>query len=123
VGEKRLCQCVNQLTWNTLYCIELIFPDDENAESMMKMFVGLPAEIITHSVSKIHEELSKFIFAEYFEETLGEKDSPLAPLHGIQKCFIIFQNRCVQATEELSRLVNETASQHPEGSLDAGACI
>jgi hypothetical protein len=48
-----------------------------------------------------------------FEGTLEEKDSPLAPLHGIQKCFIIIQNRCVQATEELSRLVTESASQRP----------
>jgi hypothetical protein len=86
--------------------------DEENAESMMKIFVGLPAEVITQSVSKIHEEFSKFC-ADYSEGTIEEKDSPLATLHGIQKCFIIIQNRCVQATEELSRLVFETASQRP----------
>ncbi len=89
------------------------FSDDENAESMMKIFACLPDEDITQGVSKIIEEFSKFFCAEYFEETLEEKDSPLAPLHGIQKPFIIIQNRCVQATEELSRLVTETASQRP----------
>ncbi len=54
--------------------------DDENAESMMKMFVNLPSEVITpsHGVSKIHEEFSKFFYAEYFEGTLEEKESPLA---------------------------------------------
>jgi hypothetical protein len=70
--------------------------DDENAESILKMFVGLPAEVITQGVSKIHEEFSKFFCAEYFEETLEEKVSPLAPLHGIQKCSLIIQNQCVQ---------------------------
>jgi hypothetical protein len=29
--------------------------DDENAESMMKMFVGLQAEVIAQGLSKIHE--------------------------------------------------------------------
>ncbi len=51
----------------------------------MKIFVGLPAEVITQGVSKIHEEFSKFVCAEYFEGTLEEKD----------------------------RLVIETASQRP----------
>ncbi len=87
--------------------------DDENSEFMMKMFVGLLAEVITQGVSKIHEEMSKFFCAAHFEGTLEEKDIPLAVLHGIQKCFSIIQNRCVQATEELSRLVIETASQQP----------
>jgi hypothetical protein len=54
---------------------------------MMRMFVGLPAEVITQGVSKIDEEFSNFFCAEYFEEVLEEKDSPLAPLHGIQKFF------------------------------------
>jgi hypothetical protein len=95
------------------------FFDDENAESMMKMFVGLPAEVITQGVSRIHEEFSKFFCAEYyFEATLKEKDSPLAPLNGNQKCFVIIQNRCVQATEELSRLVTEAASQRPVTLMD-----
>jgi hypothetical protein len=92
--------------------------DDENAESMMKMFVNLPAEVITLGVSKIHEEFSKFFCAEYFEGTLEEKDSPLAALHGIQKCFIIIQNRFVQATEELSRSVIGIASQRPAPQTD-----
>jgi hypothetical protein len=49
--------------------------DYENAESMMKMFVNLLAEVITQheGVSKIHEELSKFFYAEYFEETFKRK--------------------------------------------------
>jgi hypothetical protein len=89
---------------------------DEKAEYMLMMFVGLQAEVITQGVSKIHEEFlefSKFFCTEYFDETLEEKDSQLAPLHGIQKCFIIIKNRCVQATEELSRLVFDTACQRP----------
>ncbi len=85
--------------------------DDENVESMMKMCLYLPAEVITQGVSRIHEEFSKFFCAEFFEEILEEKDSPLAQLHGIQKCFIIIQNRCVEATEKLSRLATETGCQ------------
>ncbi len=99
------------MEFTSLYGTDL--SDVENEESMLKMFVGLPAEIITQSFSKIHEESSKIFCAEYFEGTLEEKDSPLAPLHGIQKCSIIIQNRCAQATEELSRLVTESASQRP----------
>ena len=38
-------------------------------------------------------------------------------MRGIQQCFIIIQNRCVRATDELSRLVIETASQRP-GTLN-----
>jgi hypothetical protein len=38
--------------------------NEENAESMMRMLVGLPAEVITQGVSKIHEEFSKFFCAE-----------------------------------------------------------
>ena len=34
--------------------------DDENAETVMKMVVNLPAEVITEGVSKIHEEFAKF---------------------------------------------------------------
>ncbi len=34
-------------------------------------------------------------------------------MFGIQQCFIDIQNRCVQATDELSRLVIETAGQRP----------
>jgi hypothetical protein len=73
----------------SLYGADSSFFDDENEESMMKMFVGLPAEVITQGTSKIHEEFSKFFCIEYFEKTLEEKDSPLAPLHEIQKCIII----------------------------------
>ncbi len=47
---------------------------------MMKMFVNLPAEIITQGVSELHEEFSKFFYAEYFKDSLEEKDSPLAAL-------------------------------------------
>jgi hypothetical protein len=32
--------------------------NEENAESMMWMFVGLQVEVITQGVSKIHEEFS-----------------------------------------------------------------
>ncbi len=34
-------------------------------------------------------------------------------MRGIQQCFIDIHNRCVRATDELSRLVIETASQRP----------
>ncbi len=88
-------------------------PDDENAKSMMKMFVNLPAEIITQGVSKLHEEFSKFFYAEYFKDSPEEKDSPLAVLQRIQDGFIIIQNRCVKATEEHFRLVVETVSLRP----------
>jgi hypothetical protein len=37
----------------------------------------------------------------------------LALLRGIQQCFIDIQNRCDRATDELSRLVIETACQRP----------
>jgi hypothetical protein len=40
---------------------------------MMKMFLNLLAEVITHCVSRIHGELNKKKFAEYFEETLEVK--------------------------------------------------
>ncbi len=92
--------------------------DDENAESMMKVFVNLPAKVITQGVLKIHEEFSKFLYAEYFEGSVEEKDSPFAAPHGIQKCFFIVQNWCVQATEELSRFAIETASQRPAALRD-----
>jgi hypothetical protein len=32
--------------------------DDENAESMMRMFIYIPAEVITQRVLRIHEEFS-----------------------------------------------------------------
>ncbi len=35
----------------------------------------------------------------------------MAVLHGIQKFFIAIQNQCVQASEDLSRLVSKTAKQ------------
>jgi hypothetical protein len=60
--------------------------NEENAESMMRMFVGLPAEVITQGVSKIHEEFSKFFCAEYFNNVDNESDNtggPLALLRGI----------------------------------------
>ena len=34
-------------------------------------------------------------------------------MRGIQQCFFIIQDRCVRATDELSRLVIETASYRP----------
>ncbi len=87
--------------------------NEENAESIMRMFVGLPAEVITQGVSKIHEEFSKFFRAEYFDDESNNKGGPLALSRGIQQCFINIQNRCVRATDELSRLVIETAGQRP----------
>ncbi len=96
-----------------LQCMELIFPMRKNAEPVMRMLVGLPAEVIIQGVSKIHEELSKFFCAEYFENESDNKGSPLALLRGIQQYCIDIQYRCVRATEDLSRLVIETAGQRP----------
>jgi hypothetical protein len=71
------------IDYTSLYGTDL--SDDENAVSMLKMFVGLPAEVITQGVSKIHEEFPKLFCAEYFEGTREVKESLFAPLHGIQK--------------------------------------
>jgi hypothetical protein len=79
--------------------------NEENAESMMRMFVGRPAEVITQGVSKAQEEFFKFFCAEYFDNEPDNKDCPLALLCGIQQCFIHIQNCCVWATDDLSRLV------------------
>jgi hypothetical protein len=87
--------------------------DEKNAESMMRMFVGLPAEIIAQGVSMIHEEFSEFFCSEYFDYESDNKGSSLALLCGIQQCFTDIQNRCVLATDDLSRLVIETAGQRP----------
>jgi hypothetical protein len=59
----------------------------------------------------IHVEISKFFRAEYFNGESKINSGSLALLHGIQQCFIDIQNRCVWATDELSRLVIETAGQ------------
>ncbi len=93
--------------------MELIFQMRKNAENMYKMFVNLPAEVITQGVSRIHEKFSKFFRAEYFDDESNNKGGPLALLRGIRQCFIDIQNRCVRATDELSRLIIETASQRP----------
>ncbi len=79
----------------------------------MLMFVGLPAEVITQGVSKIHEEFSKFFYAEYFDDESDNKGGPLALLCGIQQCFIDIQNCCVRATDDVSTLVIETAGHRP----------
>ena len=95
--------------------------NEENAEFMMRMFVGLPAEVITQEVSKIHEEFSKFFCAEYFDNESDNNGCPLALLRGIRQGFIDFQNRCVRATNVLSRLVIETAGQRPATLKDLRA--
>jgi hypothetical protein len=87
--------------------------DEENAENMYQMFVNLPAEVITQEVSKIHEDFSEFFHTEYFNGEPNNKGGALALLRGIQQCLIDIQNRCVRATDELSRLVIETAGQRP----------
>jgi len=87
--------------------------DEDHAENMCQMFVNLPAEVITQGVSMIHAEFTKFFCAEYFKDESIEQSGSLAKMRGIQQCFIIIQNRCVRATDELSRLVIETASYRP----------
>ncbi len=97
--------------------------DEENAENMYQMFVNLPAEVITQGVSMIHAEFSKFFRAEYFNGELSRQSGSLALMRGIQQCFVDIQNRCVRATDELSRLVNckSTTCDTREFS-DTGAC-
>ena len=87
--------------------------DEDYAENMYQMFVNLPAEVITQGVSMIHAEFTKFFRAEHFKDESIEQGGSLAKMRGIQQCFIIIQNRCVRATDELSRLVIETASHRP----------
>jgi hypothetical protein len=65
----------------SMYRTDLL--DEKNAETMYRMFVSLPAVVITQGVSKIHEELSKFIRAEYFDDESNNKGGPLALLRGI----------------------------------------
>jgi hypothetical protein len=52
--------------------------DEENGEPMMRMFVGLPAEVIIQGLSKIHEEFSKFFCVQYFDNESDKKGGPLA---------------------------------------------
>jgi hypothetical protein len=92
--------------------------DEENTENMYRMFVNLPAEVITQGVSMIHGEFSKFFRAEYFNGEPNKQDGSLALLRGIQQCLIDIQNGLVRATDELSRLVIETASQRPSKLKD-----
>jgi hypothetical protein len=82
--------------------------DEEPAENLYQMFVNLPAEVITQGVSMIHVDFSKFFRAEYFNGESTKRGGSLALL---RQCFIDVQNRCVRATDKLSRLVIETASR------------
>jgi hypothetical protein len=84
----------------SLYGTDLSF--NENAQATMKTFVDLPAEVITQSVSRIHEEFSKCIHDDNFTVSLEEKRSPLTQLHGIQECFMMIKNQSGKATEDLS---------------------
>ncbi len=77
---------------------------------MYQKFVNLPAEVLTQGVSMKHVEFSKFFRAEYFNGESTKRGGSLALMRGIQQYFIDIQNRCVRATDELSRLVVETAS-------------
>jgi hypothetical protein len=81
--------------------------DEENTENMYRMFVNLLAEVITQGVSMIHGEFSKFFREEYCNGESNKQGGSLALLRGIQQCFIDIQNRCVRATDELSRLLIE----------------
>ena len=96
---------------------------------MYRMFVNLPAEVITQGMSMIYGEFSKFFRTEYFNGESNKTGGPLAILRGKQQCFIDIQNRCVRATDELSRLVIETVSHRPatlslntKRFSDTGAC-
>ncbi len=48
----------------SMYGTEL--SDEENAENMYKMFVNLPAEVITQRVLMIHGDFSKFFRADEY---------------------------------------------------------
>jgi hypothetical protein len=96
----------------SMYGIDL--SDEEHAENMYQMFVNLPAEVITQGVSMIHAKFTECFRAEYFNDESIDQGGSLAKMRGIQQCFIIIQNRCVRATDELSRLVIETASHRPQ---------
>ncbi len=87
--------------------------DEENEENIYQMFVNLPADVITQGVAMIHAEFCKFFRAEYFNGESTKPGGSLALMRGIQQYFIDIQNRCVRATDELSRLVIETASHRP----------
>jgi hypothetical protein len=80
--------------------------DEENTENT---YIGCSrtSEVITQGVSMIDGEFSKFFRAEYFNGESNKQGGSLALLRGIQYCFIDIQNRCVRATEELSKLVIE----------------
>ncbi len=65
--------------------------DEGNAENMYRMFVNLPAEVITQGVSIIHTEFSKFFRAEYFNDESTERGGSLAIMCGIQQCLLIFR--------------------------------
>ncbi len=86
---------------------------DENTENMYRMFVNLPAEVITQRMSIIHGKFSIFFRTEYFNGKSNKTGGPLAIMRGKQQCFIEIQNCCVLATDELSRLVIETAGHRP----------
>ncbi len=69
--EKRGLVPMGKMIEHTLlYGTDLSDDEKKNAESIMKRFINLPAEVITQGVSRIHEELSKFFCAERFEGTL-----------------------------------------------------
>ena len=87
--------------------------DEEYTANMYRMFINLPAEVITQGVSMIHTEFTKFFCAECFKTESIEQGGSLAKMRGIQQCFIIIQNRCVRATDEIYRMVNETAGHRP----------
>jgi len=70
-------------------------------------------QVITQGMSMIHAEFSKFFCTEYFNGESTKQGGSLALMRGIQQCFIDIQNRCVRATDELSRLVIENASHRP----------
>jgi hypothetical protein len=57
---------------------------DANTENMYRMFVNLPAEVITQGMSMIHVEFSKFFRAEYFNGESTKRGGSLAILRGIQ---------------------------------------
>jgi hypothetical protein len=85
-----------------MYGIDL--SDEENAENVYKMFVNLPAEVITQGVSMIHVDFSKFFRAEYFNDESKNNGGPLSLLSGIKQCFIDIPNRCVRAIDEVCQM-------------------
>jgi hypothetical protein len=65
--------------------------DEENTETMYRMFTNLPAEVITQGVSMIDVEFSKFFHAEYLMANRINKVDPWPYCVGFNNVLSIFK--------------------------------